>query len=608
MNYRDMDDKDLVALIGNRWASSSSVWDTIDRTTKKNHRVYKGEHEWWNRTRIPPTRPRPQSNRVFTDTEAVINSLIANPPKPNVLPSRKADVSKQQALTLESILSVSYDKLNTKEVLRQGLRDLYISRLIVLKPFWNKKTNDFDVRRVDPKKVRFSPTAKNEVESEFAIEEIDSTVMKMIEMFPALKDKILELSDITEERVYIENPTCTYREAWIGNDLCIEYKGSILFKGKNPYWDWDGIAATKEEMETLYAEDDEPVGDKLRRMKNATLADIGYAPKEDEEIDLSMSVQEYRKEEGNEKYEAHLYNYFDIPRKPYIFATVLNNKDRPIGMTSFIEQASSLQEVVDRIVYQIYLNTEMVNGITKVDSQVSNLSKADAQGLRYDAGGVLYGKGVVAGVQREFGQGLPQFVFEALTTYLDEIDNIMAATSAFRGEREGQETKAGRLALIEQSFLRLNEMVQLIDFVSQELFGWWIQLMKVKYTERHLVKKVGSDQAVEFLSISQDDIEDGVEVRVIPGKTLPEDRRFRYERAQNDVAAGHISPLKYLEEAGYQSPKEVAKEAYEFGSNPAKVLGIEEASPQAPPGMPGLPGAPAQAEDLEPQSVPLVGT
>jgi hypothetical protein len=28
----------------------------------------------------------------------------------------------------------------------------------------------------------------------------------------------------------------------------------------------------------------------------------------------------------------------------------------------------------------------------------------------------------------------------------------MAASSAFRGEREGQETKAGRLALIQQSY------------------------------------------------------------------------------------------------------------------------------------------------------------
>ena len=108
----------------------------------------------------------------------------------------------------------------------------------------------------------------------------------------------------------------------------------------------------------------------------------------------------------------------------------MNNEDKPIGRTSFIEQAQSLQELVDRAKYQIYLNMEMVNGITKVDSD-TGVTKADAQSLRYDAGGVLWGKGVVNGVVREFGLGLPAFVFQDMQDSRDEIDNIMAATSAF---------------------------------------------------------------------------------------------------------------------------------------------------------------------------------
>jgi hypothetical protein len=162
-----------------------------------------------------------------------------------------------------------------------------------------------------------------------------------------------------------------------------------LYKGKNPYWDWDGILATREEMETLDANDGIPKKDKLQSMKKAMVSDIMPLPAEGEEMPEDMPVQEYRKQDKEASFESYLFNYFDQPRKPYIFATVLNNEDRPIGITSFIEQATSLQEVVDRLVYQIYLNTEVVNGITKVDSQETNLSKADAQVMRYDAGGVL---------------------------------------------------------------------------------------------------------------------------------------------------------------------------------------------------------------------------
>lgn len=611
MRYIDLDDDDLCALIENRWTSSSTVWDEIDRATKNNKLVYKGQQEWWNRVRIPPTRPRVTSNRVFTNVEAVINSLIANPPKPNILPGRESMESKNLSYLLEGVLNVKYEKLNTKEVLRQTLRDLYISRLMVLKPFWNASTNDVDVKRIDPKKVRFSPTAKNEISSDFAIEEVDTTVQMLIAMFPEKKSKIMEMMDLDEQSLLINNPTCSYKEAWIGNDLCVKFKGIILWKGKNPYWDWDGLLTTREEMETLGKNDDIPTSAKIANMKKITVGDIGL-PADIEDINPDMTVQDFRKSEYGEDitYESYLFNYFDKPRKPYIFATVLGNEDKPIGMTSFIEQATSLQEVVDRTVYQIYLNTEMVNGITKIDSQLTNVSKADAQNLRYDAGGVLWGKGVVNGVQREFGQGLPQMVFAAIEDYRNEIDNIMAATSAFRGEREGQETKAGRMALIDQSFLRLNEMVQVVDYVSGELFAWWLQLMKVKYTERHLVKKVGADSTVEIMELSQDDIEEGVEVRVIPGKTLPEDKRFRFERAQNDVQAGYISPLKYLEEAGYQDPKTTAREAFEFAQNPAGALGVEQAPPPGmPPGSPPMapPGAPASALALEPQQAPVAG-
>lgn len=618
MRYIDLPDADLASLIENRWNSSSSVWSEIERVTKSNRLIYKGEHEWWNRVRIPPTRPRVTSNRVFTNVEAVINALIANPPKPNVIPGRLTDVSKQLATTLEGTLNVKYDQLNVKEVLRQTLRDLYISRLMVLKPFWNAQTNDIDVRRVDPKKVRFSPTAKDEIESEFAIEEIDSTVAKLIGMFPEKEKVILEGAGVAKDRLLIDNPTCVYKEAWVGSDLCVKFKGAILYKGRNPYFDWDGLLATREEMSTLAQADEVPTSAKIKSMKEARVSDIGTpSPETGGSVapPADMSVQDYRRADKEVSYEAYLFNYFDQPRKPYIFATVLGNEDKPIGMTSFIEQAGSLQEVVDRTIYQIYLNTEMVNGITKVDSQATNVSKSDAQSLRYDAGGVLWGKGVVEGVKREFGQGLPEMVFRALEDYRSEIDNIMAASSAFRGEREGTETKAGRLALVEQSFLRLNELVQVVDYVSQELFGWWMQLMKVKYTERHLVKQLGSDMAVKVMEITQDDFEDGVEVRVIPGKTLPEDRRFKFDRAQTDVEKGYISPLKYLEDAGYQDPKQVAREAYEFAQNPAQALGVEQPGASAqtqqipgnePPQQPPA-GAPAAPLALEQQNVPVMG-
>src|SRR3990167_4351545 len=366
MRYSELDDAQLSALIENRWASSSTLWEEIKKITEKNTNTYEGKSEWFKRARIPPTRPKVSSNRVFTNVEAVINSLIANPPKPNVIPSRDGEEAKKVSRAIEKTLSIKYAKLNAKEMLRMALRDLYFSRILVLKPYWDNKTNDINARRVYPNKVRFSKTAKNELESEFAIEEIDCTVLKLIEMFPDKKNEIIKAANIPEERVYIDNPSCTYKETWIADELIVKFNQKILYKGKNPYWDQDGLLATKEELLTLEAKDDEPVKIKLGRMREATMSTE----------DGEMPVQELRKSDKESSYEAYLFNYFDLPRKPYIFATILNNEDKPIGRTSFIEQAQSLQELVDRAKYQIYLNMEMVNGITKVDSD-TGVTKAD---------------------------------------------------------------------------------------------------------------------------------------------------------------------------------------------------------------------------------------
>ncbi len=220
------------------------------------------------------------------------------------------------------------------------------------------------------------------------------------------------------------------------------------------------------------------------------------------------------------------------------------------------------------------------------------MGKSDAQRMRYETKGIVYGKGVKDGVTREFGVGLPDMVFKDMQDSRDEIDNIMAATSAFKGEREGQETKAGRLALIQQSYLRLNELVQVVDYVHHELFSWFLQLAKTRYTEYHYAKWMGSDKAQKVIEVIQDDIMNGSEVTITSGKTLPTDDEFKFEQAQNDVAAGFISPVDYVKIAGYDDPKDIAKNAVLYKQNPMQAVGLTE--PQMP--VPFTIGSPTPAQ------------
>jgi hypothetical protein len=586
-----LNDGELAKLVENRWSSSDSIWSIIKSTYEINTKVYENKGEWIDQ--VPVNIKKIQANRITPNMESVINSVIANPPGINVIPGRIGAESENLARKLEQFYRKKYQDRNIKEDVRMALRNLYFGRLMVLKPFWNAKINDFDVKSIDPRDVRFSKSARKEEESEFAIEEVKDNLCALLERFPDKQKEILEKSGFTEETInqaYIMNPEVKYKEAWIGDYVIFKYDNIILGKIKNPYFDWDGILITDEEESKINAneKDGGVYGDARRQMFTEIKNEQSTRqPTPEVETDGDQEVSgELPPNEGHSEpvsYNAYYFNYFSQPRKPYIFATILNNEQQPIGRTDFITLSIPLQMSIDRRKQDIGQNCELVNGIIKVDSEV--MGKSDAESLAYEAKGIIWGKGVVNGVQRETGTPLPAMVYEDMVDSRNEIDNIMAASSAFRGEREGQETKAGRLALIEQSFLRLNELVQVVDFVYSEMFAWFYQLSKTRYTEYHYAKWIGKKETTEVIDLIQDDFETGSEIQIIPGKTLPVDSEFRFERAQKDVAAGIISPTDYMNEAGYTNPKELAKNAQIYKINPNVGAGItpEELAEIAPP-------------------------
>lgn len=601
MKISELSNEQLANLIENRWSSSETVADTVSKAYSRNLRVYQNNPEWAQSDTAVRKRTKVRANRIFRNTESVINALIANPPQPNFIPGSKDPEAKQFARLLEKSFLKKYKDLDVKSTMRRGLRYLYLSRMIVLKPFWNPKINDYDVRAIDPRNLRVSKTSTDEDSSEFCIEEVTDNLFSVVARFPEHKDEIMKRAGFAPGReadAYIQNPQVTYKEAWIGDSLVCKMADLILCNVRNPYWDWDGLMVTREE----YGE----ISPLFGEQKETRLSSIRQEQEQRRQVARGETETDATQpgvlENANNPYQAYLFNHFDHPRKPYIFATILNIESSPVGQTDFIEQAIPLQEAVDRRKQDIDENASLVNGQIKVDSSV--MSQADAQKLRYEARGVIWGKNVKDGVTRETGNPLPAFVFDDMIDSRNEIDNIMGATAAFRGEREGQETKAGRLALIDQSYLALNELVQVVDYVNYELFNWFYQLAKVRYTETHIEKDVNKDGTVEEAQLIRDAFQDGTQVRIIAGKTLPEDRQFKFEQAQNDVRGGILAPTDYFEVAGYEDPVGKAKNAVKYQLNKTLAVGmtpeeVQEFAPAPPPDDPKM-SISMKYEDLPP--------
>lgn len=585
-----LDDDQLGKLVEARWTSSSELWDTVQQVYKQNTSIYSNQSDWVNNLPFIRRKWTVHANRVFVNMEAVINSLIANPPGINILPSRDGEVAQDFARKLESFFRKKYIDLNIKETMRMGYRNLYFGRLIVIKAFWNPTLNDFDYRALDPRYVRFSQFANKEQNSEFAIESIKDNLCAVIDRFPEKKEELMKKFGIYDDAdLYIKNPDVIYKEAWIGDHVIFKLENIILDKIKNPYWDWDGILITDEEEQQLNTLEGTARRDQLQQIKlqqDQRKAQM-VQPENTVENPVNTPTDPNTPPQAPTppQYKPYYFNYFDNPRKPYIFATIFNNKNTPIGRTDMITLSAELQRGIDKRKMDIDENCELVNGIIKVDASV--MGKSDAQRIRFETKGIIWGKGVKDGVTRETGSPLPQMVFDDMIDSRSEIDNIMAASSAFRGERQGQETKAGRLALIQQSFLRLNELIQVGDYVAKEVFDWGMQLAKTRYTEYHYAKWMGKEGAREIIELIQDDFETGSEVKIIAGKTLPVDDEFKFEQAQNDVKEGYISPIDYLEIARYDNAKDLSKNAVLYHLSPISQVGVTaEEMQKIPPPLP----------------------
>ena len=116
----------------------------------------------------------------------------------------------------------------------------------------------------------------------------------------------------------------------------------------------------------------------------------------------------------------------------------------------------------------------------------------------------------------------------------------------------------------------------MVDFVTWELYNWWLQLMKLNYTEIHYVKPLGFGKADKIIELLQDDIEEGVDVKVLPGQVVSEDRIFKQERAMEEYTSGLISPLDYHQQVSKEDPEGVTKRLIMFKMNPASLITLSE--------------------------------
>jgi hypothetical protein len=535
-----IEDNILLKLIERRVKDDDAFYDKmkLEARRKKNEEYYLGKQvevgnldENW---QIPYI-----DNIIWQDLE--VRCALASTRIPDILVIPPADdpFHRDRARKLEQGLDVRLNNEEIRRLIKDGIRNNQMNFIGVAKVRWDDsigKDGDYIYELVNPKKIGFDHkatiphdgyTADN---MEIIYEWIEESVSKVMAKFPDKKEELKKELEIVLGTTLQLASKMRYLEIWFTwydrdgerqEGVCWKYKNILLGKSKNPYYDWEGVDEASDKLD----------------------------------------------ENGQPTTERVMKNFFDQPRKPYIFFSYQNLGNTALDDTSAVEQTIPLQRSVNKRGRQI---TEISdNAVPKKVFNGNFITKEEARRVSNDPGEHVWldgGGGNLTDVRQAFGTVVSQppspILFDDQQANRGQIDSKFSTHSITRGEMTSSESGISRQITKSGDTVIMDDLVNtMVVRVVKELAGWSIQMMKNMYDKDHFVRSLGKDGEMISLTLTQDKIDDGVALQVKASSTSKEQRRVE---AIDMAKTKNIDPLSLFEDLDVPNPRERAERLVAF--------------------------------------------
>lgn len=458
--------------------------------------------------------------RIFLSVETIISTVAGRLPQPEVFPATNSITSINMARDLQDGLhgwALHHDMLDK---FRSTVRTLILKRVGVVKLVWNKdlgKDGDIEPVLVDVEDLVIDKNARKGENPRFIAHKQKKTVSEWVAKFPEAKSKIYEACGIKRG------------------------VASQLAKRELVYETWF----------TWYDNNNQPQESVAWLMKNKVIDKI----KHPHWIHEGEQISDVDK------------NILDYPGKPFFGANHLNLGKHWIDDTTLVEQAATLQTILEKRGRQLAQNADDASGGLVVNAKM--IEKTDAAALTGDPQEKIMVDGDVRmAVARIAPALLPSYVLEDKYDARNEIDNVFATHSPLRGEDTKSKTLGQDLLQSQQDQTRHDDLVRSVEFMATKLYKYVVQMMKVHYTEDHMFRMSGENGKFNFVMLNNDSIEDGVDIRVKAGSTLPMDRAALRSQSLQLAEAGLIDPLSLYETLQFPDPEKMVERLIKYKQDP----------------------------------------
>jgi hypothetical protein len=518
-----MSDEELLKLRGEWEKKYASYEEKHKRIVEKNLESYLGKKangQWL------AGEDNIASNIQFEAEETFLSAALAKNPEPVVWTDNTPE-GNEVATSVKTMLAFHSDQLALKRKLGFMVRQWSINHLGVLKPGWNKKTNDVDVENRKIQDFIFDTDGYVDAFGNFVGylgERISVTAEKLIDLYPTEEAYIVLTTDgkLGTEVVYTE---------WWTDEYCfITYKEKVLDKFKNPYF--------------KYPEEQED-------------------PSTGEPVIDPISLEPIM---------THPSNHFAYALKPYIFLSVFSLQDQPHDVTGLVEQNIPNQKLITKRTEQIDLNASSANNSYAFSEDNFNQETAkQAANARRKGNPILIPSGgpIDRAILPLDGQPLSAQIIEQLTLVKDDLRTSWGVQGITAQPSDEDQTARGMILNQAHDSSRIGGGIgSAIEQVADLTFNWLVQLYVVFYDETHFAAIMGNAKAVEYVQLSSSDLNRQLIVSVAPDSLRPRDEITTINLAQALFDKGAIGPKTLLTMVDFPDPDEAAADGVLYKLDP----------------------------------------
>lgn len=495
----DLPDTDIIKNLNNRINDAMSYWDqpggfNLTESRNENVRLHLGRqvdvtHLY--RFQVPYV-----ENEIFVSVESIVSYLTAQQPQPEVSPAQKDERSKKLAIDLEKALMAHSEQFDLKRKLEVVIRNLLLKRIGIIKFRFDPrhgKNGEIVPEVLDPDNVIIDKNAAMGDNPAFICHVMKKSVEELCSQFPKKKKEIYEALGIVRGTPKQLTQEVAIREVWLTH--------------------YDGKGKPEEAVVWYFGKV------VLDKFKNPNWLYSG----------------------GD--------NFLQVPTKPFIALNYINDGTHWIDITTPVEQAANMQNILNKRGRQIMENADKANG-TLIISTDSGLTKDDAQNLTGDPNQKLIiktaGQAARDLVYQVPPHDLPSYVLQDKFDSRNTIHAIMGTPSEFTGADNNQqdaETLGQAMMAKNQAAGRQDLVGRAVDSFMDKYFQFLVQMMVVWYDADHYFVYNGGDGQFDYVTMKRDLIEDGMAVCVKSGTTLPFDKSRQEAVALQLAKMGMISPL-----------------------------------------------------------------